>query len=41
MTVSGYGAQFLLDALFRLGRADAGLALLTSRAANSWLSRRK
>jgi alpha-L-rhamnosidase len=41
MTVSVYGARFLLDALFRLGHADAGLAPLTSRAANSWLSRRK
>ncbi|MDQ0776121.1 alpha-L-rhamnosidase [Streptomyces aurantiacus] len=37
MKVSVYGAQFLLDALFRLGRADAALALLTSRATNSWL----
>ncbi|MEU5322751.1 alpha-L-rhamnosidase C-terminal domain-containing protein [Streptomyces sp. NPDC021056] len=35
--VSVYGAQFLLDALFRLGRADAALALLTSTATNSWL----
>ncbi|MFF1292592.1 MULTISPECIES: family 78 glycoside hydrolase catalytic domain [unclassified Streptomyces] len=37
MRVSVYGAQFLLDALFRLGRADAALALLTSTATNSWL----
>ncbi|MDX3733217.1 family 78 glycoside hydrolase catalytic domain [Streptomyces caniscabiei] len=37
MKVSVYGAQFLLDALFRLGRADAALALLTSKATNSWL----
>ncbi|MFD0026549.1 family 78 glycoside hydrolase catalytic domain [Streptomyces sp. NPDC058382] len=37
MRTSVYGAQFLLDALFRLGRADAALALLTSRATNSWL----
>ncbi|KUM69870.1 family 78 glycoside hydrolase catalytic domain [Streptomyces curacoi] len=37
MKVSVYGAQFLLDALFRLGRADAALALLTSSATNSWL----
>ncbi|MFD3486110.1 family 78 glycoside hydrolase catalytic domain [Streptomyces sp. NPDC058665] len=37
MRMSVYGAQFLLDALFRLGRADAALALLTSRATNSWL----
>lgn len=37
MRVSVYGAQFLLDALFRLGRADAALSLLTSTATNSWL----
>ncbi|MFF1921194.1 family 78 glycoside hydrolase catalytic domain [Streptomyces sp. NPDC058221] len=37
MKMSVYGAQFLLDALFRLGRADAALTLLTSRATNSWL----
>ncbi|MEU6353362.1 family 78 glycoside hydrolase catalytic domain [Streptomyces sp. NPDC047072] len=37
MRVSVYGAQFLLDALFRLGRSDAALALLTSTATNSWL----
>lgn len=37
MKVSVYGAQFLLDALFRLGRSDAALALLTSKATNSWL----
>ncbi|BBC34508.1 Hydrolase [Streptomyces graminofaciens] len=37
MKVSVYGSQFLLDALFRLGRADAALALLTSRSTNSWL----
>ncbi|MDW4903963.1 family 78 glycoside hydrolase catalytic domain [Streptomyces sp. ADMS] len=37
MRMSVYGAQFLLDALFRLGRADAALALLTSTATNSWL----
>jgi alpha-L-rhamnosidase len=37
MKMSVYGAQFLLDALFRLGRSDAALALLTSRATNSWL----
>jgi alpha-L-rhamnosidase len=37
MKMSVYGAQFLLDALFRLGRADAALALLTSKATNSWL----
>ncbi|MGW0820146.1 family 78 glycoside hydrolase catalytic domain [Streptomyces sp. NPDC002845] len=37
MRMSVYGSQFLLDALFRLGRADAALALLTSTATNSWL----
>ncbi|MFI9542674.1 family 78 glycoside hydrolase catalytic domain [Streptomyces sp. NPDC052016] len=37
MKVSVYGAQFLLDSLFRLGRSDAALALLTSTATNSWL----
>ncbi|MDX3865950.1 family 78 glycoside hydrolase catalytic domain [Streptomyces europaeiscabiei] len=37
MKVSVYGSQFLLDALFRLGRSDAALALLTSTATNSWL----
>ncbi|MDC2957922.1 family 78 glycoside hydrolase catalytic domain [Streptomyces gilvifuscus] len=37
MRMSVYGAQFLLDALFRLGRADAALALLTSTATDSWL----
>ncbi|MES5819867.1 family 78 glycoside hydrolase catalytic domain [Streptomyces sp. RG80] len=37
MRVSVYGAQFLLDALFRLGRSEAALALLTSTATNSWL----
>ncbi|WP_216587727.1 family 78 glycoside hydrolase catalytic domain [Streptomyces brasiliscabiei] len=37
MRMSVYGSQFLLDALFRLGRSDAALALLTSTATNSWL----
>lgn len=37
MKTSVYGSQFLLDALFRLGRSDAALALLTSTATNSWL----
>ncbi|MFF2846542.1 family 78 glycoside hydrolase catalytic domain [Streptomyces sp. NPDC058001] len=37
MKMSVYGAQFLLDALFRLGRSDAALSLLTSTATNSWL----
>jgi alpha-L-rhamnosidase len=41
MTASVHEAQFLLDTLFRIGRAEAGLAPLTSRAVNSWLSRRK
>ncbi|MEV6109360.1 family 78 glycoside hydrolase catalytic domain [Streptomyces sp. NPDC051940] len=37
MKVSVYGAQFLLDALFRLGRSDAAIRLMTSTATNSWL----
>ncbi|WP_406144646.1 family 78 glycoside hydrolase catalytic domain [Streptomyces sp. NBC_01012] len=37
MKMSVYGAQFLLDALFLLGRADSALALLTSSGTNSWL----
>ncbi|MEU5096776.1 family 78 glycoside hydrolase catalytic domain [Streptomyces sp. NPDC020996] len=37
MKVSVYGAQFLLDALFTLGRSDAAIKLLTSTATNSWL----
>ncbi|MYQ76053.1 MULTISPECIES: hypothetical protein [unclassified Streptomyces] len=37
MRMSVYGAQSLLDALFRLGRADAALSLLTSRGTSSWL----
>ncbi|NSX22974.1 family 78 glycoside hydrolase catalytic domain [Pseudomonas putida] len=37
MRVSVYGAQFLLEALFRLGRSDAALKLLTSTGSNSWL----
>ncbi len=32
-----YGSLFLLDALFRLGRSDAALTLLTSTATDSWL----
>ncbi|RII08640.1 Bacterial alpha-L-rhamnosidase [Streptomyces sp. YIM 130001] len=37
MKVSVYGAQFLLDALFLVGRADAAVDLMTSRGTNSWL----
>ncbi|MEE1618507.1 family 78 glycoside hydrolase catalytic domain [Brachybacterium sp. J153] len=37
MRMSIYGAQFLLDALFSLGRADEALALLTSRGERGWL----
>lgn len=37
MKVSVYGAQFLLDALFACGRADAAIGLMTSTATNSWL----
>ncbi|RFU83770.1 hydrolase, partial [Streptomyces triticagri] len=37
MKMSVYGAQFLLDALFRLGRADAAIDLMTADGTNSWL----
>ena len=37
MRVSVYGAQFLLDALYRCGQGEAALALMTSRARESWL----
>jgi alpha-L-rhamnosidase len=37
MRVSVYGAQFLLDALYRCARGDAALGLMTSRARESWL----
>ncbi|MFY1669786.1 family 78 glycoside hydrolase catalytic domain [Plantactinospora sp. WMMB334] len=37
MRVSVYGAQFLLEALYRAGLADAAHALLTSRERSSWL----
>ncbi|MBE1488428.1 family 78 glycoside hydrolase catalytic domain [Plantactinospora soyae] len=37
MRVSVYGAQFLLEALYRAGMADAAHALLTSREQSSWL----
>ncbi|AVT37927.1 family 78 glycoside hydrolase catalytic domain [Plantactinospora sp. BB1] len=37
MRVSVYGAQFLLEALYRAGLADAAHRLLTSREQSSWL----
>jgi alpha-L-rhamnosidase len=37
MRMSVYGAQFLLDALFTLGRAQEAHALMTSRGQRSWL----
>ncbi|GIG91466.1 family 78 glycoside hydrolase catalytic domain [Plantactinospora endophytica] len=37
MRVSVYGAQFLLEALYRAGLADAAHGLLTSREQSSWL----
>ncbi|WP_235018122.1 family 78 glycoside hydrolase catalytic domain [Thermomonospora echinospora] len=37
MKVSVYGAQFLLDALFACGRADAAIGLMTATSTNSWL----
>ena len=37
MRMSVYGAQFLLDALFTLGRADEAHALMTSRGQRGWL----
>jgi len=37
MRMSVYGAQFLLDALYRGGEANAALKLMTSRASSSWL----
>ncbi|WP_193106653.1 family 78 glycoside hydrolase catalytic domain [Brachybacterium sp. FME24] len=37
MRMSVYGAQFLLDALFTLGRAEEAHALMTSRGERSWL----
>ena len=36
MACSVYGAQFLLDALYDAGEADAALALLASTARRSW-----
>jgi len=37
MRTSVYGAQFLLEALYRVGLGDAGHGLLTSREQFSWL----
>ncbi|MBN1174368.1 MAG: family 78 glycoside hydrolase catalytic domain [Micromonosporaceae bacterium] len=37
MRMSVYGAQFLLDALYRCGRGDAGFSLMTSTEQSSWL----
>ena len=37
MRMSVYGAQFLLDALYRGGEANAALKLMTSRSSSSWL----
>lgn len=36
MACSVYGSQFLIDGLYRSGRASAALKLLTSRADRSW-----
>lgn len=36
MLVSVYGSQFLLEALYRGGQADAALALMTSDGESSW-----
>jgi hypothetical protein len=37
MACSVYGAQYLLDALYRAGRGSAALALLASRSDRGWL----
>jgi alpha-L-rhamnosidase len=37
MACSVYGAQYLLEGLYRAGAADAALALLTSPSERSWL----
>lgn len=37
MRMSVYGAQFLLDALFTLGRAEEAHALMTARGQRGWL----
>lgn len=36
MACSVYGAQYLLEGLYRAGRADAAFALLTSKEVRSW-----
>ncbi len=36
MACSVYGAQYLLEALYHAGDADAALALMTSRGERSW-----
>lgn len=38
MRMSVYGAQFLLEALYRGGQADAALALMTAQGEQSWLA---
>lgn len=38
MRMSVYGAQFLLEALYRGGQPDAALAMMTSRGEQSWLT---
>ncbi|WP_294334186.1 family 78 glycoside hydrolase catalytic domain [uncultured Sphingomonas sp.] len=38
MRMSVYGAQFLLEALYRGGQPDAALALMTARGDQSWLA---
>ncbi len=38
MVCSVYGSQFLLEALYRGGAAETGLALLTDRGPRSWLN---
>lgn len=37
MKVSVYGAQFLLDALFATGQAEAAIGLMTATGMSSWL----
>ncbi|WP_433472735.1 family 78 glycoside hydrolase catalytic domain [Spirillospora sp. CA-142024] len=37
MKVSVYGAQFLLDALFATGQAEAAIGLMTATGTSSWL----
>jgi alpha-L-rhamnosidase len=38
MACSVYGAQYLLEGLYRVGEADAALALLTSDSKRSWVN---